>query len=1170
VSTSGAAANGEQSDRDLQIQLLGRFSASVGGRVVDETEWRLRKAKNLVKLLALAPEHRLHRAQVIDLLWPDLDPEAAGNNFRKALHVARRALDPRPEATSNFLQLHEDQLCLIAPGGLRIDVEAWSAAVGSARRSRDVPTYRAAVDLYSGDLLPEDRFEEWAMGRRDEIREEFLSLLVNLALLYEASGTLAPAIQCFQRVIAADPAREEAHAGLMRAYAQSGRRHQAIRQYDQLRQALRRELDVEPEQSTQRLQQDIVQGRFPAVLVAAPERQAASADGRDQRLPLLGRDAEIETLEEILDGMFSGRGALVLLAGEAGVGKTTVGEEIANRARRRGATVLIGAGHEQEGRIAYGPFVEAFERFARESPATVVPPSLGGMGSGIIDLQPDRARLFSAVSAFLARVGSNGPVVLLLDDLHAADQESLELLHYLVRSAEDRPQLFLAMFRQEAAGAAAPLGQLLANLRRERLGVRLELQRLGPRDSELVVARLLGEEPVDRSVFDAIWELSAGNPFYAEEAVRALRETGTLEHADGRWLLRERVGGVPGPLAELVAARLARLTPASRQLLNVAAVIGLESPYTLLDATSDLSRSELLDALDECLARRVLEEDPRGYRFDHPLHRAAVYQGLSAARRAVLHGRVSRALEQILPEAGESETESLAHHYALSDTPWRAVPYLLLAGDRAAAVHAKETAVGHYERAIELATAAGATPEVTGLVPEAFEKLGDLRGLLGEGGTAEVDAYRAAIAARERSAGDGNLARLHRKAARAALRLWDVGAAAPHVADAEALLAAHPDEGERGRLSMVNAHLLWQSGRYDEATEAAQHSIRLAQTHGDQTDVANAYEVLAIALHFRGTWKEGLHLEIEGLGTALDEEAHLAHVVDMHHCLGQQHLYRDRSREEVEGYARHTIGLAERAGARRAEAFAWCLLGESLLLGGRWNEAVDCLNRSITLRRELGPETVALPWQRLAEIAVYRGESPDAYLAEGRRIAMVSPMGLHAWARLYATEGLDALERADPAAALQAVEGAAAAAAKYGECPGCCSLLHPVAAEAYAALGNAEAAERHAEALERLADRWQSTAVRAMAETARGSVALARGDPAEAVRQFLKASEMYEGLGEPFWAARSRRQAGHVQAESGEKAGAREQLDRAMVSFEELGANRALASTRQELARVTG
>jgi DNA-binding SARP family transcriptional activator len=1185
--TPTATSAGQQSDQDLRIQLLGRFIVSMGGKTVDEAELRLRKAKTLIKLLALAPDHRLHRAQIIELLWPDLDSDAANNNFRKALHVARRAVDPRPEATSRYLQLRDEQLLLVSPGELWIDVDAWSKAARQARRAGDVASHRAAIDVYSGDLLPEDRFEEWAMARRDELREEFLTLLVSLALLHERSGGLSSAIECFRRVVAAEPSREEAHAGLMRAYAESGRRHQAIRQYEHLREALRRELDVEPEISTQRLHEEIQQGRFPDRPPRLAARGAPEGTGRG-RLPLVGRDAQIEALQEMLDGLFAGRGGLVLLAGEAGAGKTTAASEIAERARRRGAIVLCGAGHEQEGRLPYGPFAEAFDEFARQTPPGILAPLIGDAGRELVrlapglaavlgadtadtaDRRPDRARLFAAIAGFVARLAFRAPLVVLLDDLHATDDESLELLHYLVRSSEIRSQLFLGTFRPEETAAGDPLGQFLASLRRERVGIRLDLPRLGPHDIEVLVARLLGDQPVDQAVLEAIWELSAGNPFYAEEAVTALRESGVLEQADGRWRLKQRIGAVPGPLAELVAARLGRLGSASRQVLNIAAVIGIESPYALLEGTAEMSRRELLDALDDCLARRVLEEGSRGYQFDHPLHRAAVYDDLSTARRAVLHGRVASALEQSQHGAAPSDAESLAHHYSLSDVPWRAVPHLVLAGDRAAGLHANESAARHYERALELAMAAGATPETTSVVPEVLEKLGDLRGLFGEGGTTEVDAYRSAIAAPAAIGRDAGLTRLHRKAARASLRLWDVTGAAPHLAEADALMRAHPDEAERGRVSMVRAHLFWQSGRYDEAVEAAQESIALAHSHGDPADLANGYEVLAIALHFRGTWQDGLHLEIERLGPALDAgEAHLAHVVDMHHCLGQQHLYRDRSRGEVEAYARRSVDLAARAGARRVEAFAWCLLGESLLVSGRWSEAIDCINRSIKLRQELGPETVALPWQRLAEIAVYRGESPEPYLRQGMSITMVSPMAQHAWGRLYATEGLDALERGDLTGALHAVEGAAAAAERYGECPGCCSLLHPVAAEAYAAAGNPDAAERHAEAVERLAGRWESTAVSAMAETAWGSVALARGDSAEAAARFLSASEMHQRLGQPFWAGRTLFQAGQVRAESGQIEQARDLLRRALGLFERLGAERAAASTRRELERVT-
>jgi tetratricopeptide (TPR) repeat protein len=332
--------------------------------------------------------------------------------------------------------------------------------------------------------------------------------------------------------------------------------------------------------------------------------------------------------------------------------------------------------------------------------------------------------------------------------------------------------------------------------------------------------------------------------------------------------------------------------------------------------------------------------------------------------------------------------------------------------------------------------------------------------------------------------------------------------------------------------------------------------------------VANGYEVLAIALHFKGSWQRGLHLEIERLGTALDTDTYLAHVVDMHHCLGQQHLYQDRSRDQVEGYARRTIDIAARAGARRAEAFGWCLLGESLLLEGRWEEAVTCLRRSIAIRQQLGPETVALPWQRLAEIAVFRGEPPDDYLLRGRAIATTSPMAMHAWGRLYATECLDALERGDGAGALRAVESAAAAASRYGECPGCCTMLHPVAAEAYALVGDASSAEGHAEQADRVAARWESTAIRAMAETAHGCALLARGEAEDAAERFLSASRLHEGLGHPFWTARTLAQAGRGMANAGRTADGAALLRQAVGGFERLGATRALARAERTLADV--
>jgi DNA-binding SARP family transcriptional activator len=248
------ATTGEKPEA-VRVWLLGGFRVSVGARTIEGEEWRRRKTASLVKLLALAPGHRLHREQVMDVLWPDLGRKAASNNLRQALHAARKALDPA--AGLRYLASRNESLALCAQGDLRVDVEAFEEAAATARRSGDPAAYRAAVDLYAGDLLPEDRYEGWAESRREELRRLYLALLVELARAYEDRGELEPAVEALQKAVAQDPTLGEAHAGLMRLYALSDRELQALAQYERLREMLSGRLGTEPSAATRRLRDEI-------------------------------------------------------------------------------------------------------------------------------------------------------------------------------------------------------------------------------------------------------------------------------------------------------------------------------------------------------------------------------------------------------------------------------------------------------------------------------------------------------------------------------------------------------------------------------------------------------------------------------------------------------------------------------------------------------------------------------------------------------------------------------------------------------------------------------------------------------------------------------------------------------------------------------------------------
>src|SRR5450755_1421513 len=273
---------------ELRIHLLGGFSVAAGELVVGEKAWRLRKARAVVKLLALTPEHRLHREQAIEALWPDGDPAPAANNLRQAVFVARRALDSCGDDGAARIAFVHDVLTLTT-AGLAIDVEDFEAAVAEAERAPGIIPLQAAIDLYGGELLPEDRFEAWTIPRREALRERHVTLLVDLARRHEAVGDSAAATAALQGALVDEPLHEPAHRELMRIYALSGRRHRALAQFHALRASLRREFEDEPDDDTRRLYQEILTRR----LVAAQptkrrdaRRASEPGDRRPGNLPL--------------------------------------------------------------------------------------------------------------------------------------------------------------------------------------------------------------------------------------------------------------------------------------------------------------------------------------------------------------------------------------------------------------------------------------------------------------------------------------------------------------------------------------------------------------------------------------------------------------------------------------------------------------------------------------------------------------------------------------------------------------------------------------------------------------------------------------------------------------------------------------------------------------------
>jgi predicted ATPase/DNA-binding SARP family transcriptional activator/DNA-binding CsgD family transcriptional regulator len=310
----------------VRVWLLGGFRVSVGPRTIIADAWRLRKAAALVKLLALAPRHRLHREVVMDLLWPGMAKKAASNNLRQALHVVRRILDSDTSSTSRYLDSWGEQLILCPYGRLWVDVEAFEETSATARRGQDSTAYRAAIELYTGDLLPAERYEGWAESKREELRQLHLTLLVELGGLYAERGEYGRTVETLQRVLSEEPTSEEAHAGLMRHYAVLGRQQEALAQYERLRETLR-ELDAEPDAVSRRLREEIAAGVVPSTPSAVYSSPVEQPSGRHnlptQRTSFVGREREMQEVKRLL-AMTS----LLTLTGTGGCGKTRLALEV--------------------------------------------------------------------------------------------------------------------------------------------------------------------------------------------------------------------------------------------------------------------------------------------------------------------------------------------------------------------------------------------------------------------------------------------------------------------------------------------------------------------------------------------------------------------------------------------------------------------------------------------------------------------------------------------------------------------------------------------------------------------------------------------------------------------------------------------------------------------------
>ena len=438
----------------------------------------------------------------------------------------------------------------------------------------------------------------------------------------------------------------------------------------------------------------------------------------------VGRQQEMGELKACLEDSLSGRGRLVTLVGEPGIGKSRTAQELATYAGLRGCQVLWGRSYEEQGVPPYWPWVQAIRTCVREKDPQQLQSEMGSGAADIAEvvsdvrdrlpgrppapqLEPEQARfrLFDSIAAFLKTASQRQPLVLVLDDLHWADQPSLALLQFVARELGGARLLIIGTYRDMELSRQHPLAEALGELTRERLFQRVLLRGLTQEDVGRFIEMTSGNS-APRGLVEAVHTQTEGNPLFVTEVVRLLVQEGELGLEQVRetdsWTIR-----IPEGVREVIGRRLNRLSQRCNEALTVASIVGRE--FTLAQIrplVEEVTEDRLFEILEEALAARVIKELPQAvgrYQFTHALIQETLADELSITRRVRLHARIAEALEELYGDDAESHAAELAHHFAQAQSltgPEKMVRYSLLAGERALAAYAYEAALTHFERAL--------------------------------------------------------------------------------------------------------------------------------------------------------------------------------------------------------------------------------------------------------------------------------------------------------------------------------------------------------------------------------------------------------------------------------------------------------------------------------------
>ncbi|MGZ6966342.1 MAG: ATP-binding protein [Acidimicrobiia bacterium] len=704
----------------------------------------------------------VRRDELAEVVWGEALPATWDSALRVHVTKVRAALRSAGVA-GDVLVARAGCYQLVLPRDVSIDTDLAAVALHNARTAlADADPQGARKSAMVAAAIAGRQFlpgadGAWVEQRQREVREIRLQALELLSAAACQMGEWTNALRAAEEAVATEPYRETAYVQMMKAHSRAGNRGEALRAYERCRRILADELGVDPSQATESAYVELLgdDRRAPAEDAARrvdlrageasrpiPRPMLPAAFRSEEPVAFAGRAAELQML---LDACIATPGAvrppIVFVAGEPGAGKTRIVAEVARAAYERGATVVSG-GCDEGLAFAYQPFVEAIREVVDSLPLADLEASLGSLANELVRLEPrlssllphlreplpadpdtQRHRLFQAVAEWLAALGAERPVLLILDDLQWATTPTLLLLRHVARATHDTTLAIVGIYRDNELLPAHPLATLIADLTREHALTPLNLAGL---DSTAIGALLeeTGGQPLGADgnrLASAIHRESQGNPFFVGEILRHLRESSRLHDASGHWARYDDITqmGIPEGVRHVVAQRVARLPGRTGEVVTLASVIGLDFDLALLSIICETTESELLPTLEPAIAAQLLVERPDrigAFAFGHVIVRATIADGLSRTRRMRLHRKIGEAIERLHADDIDDHVVELAYHYGeVARADARSLPaaleYATRAGDHMLAQIAPDEAARHYRRALELLARLPADPE---------------------------------------------------------------------------------------------------------------------------------------------------------------------------------------------------------------------------------------------------------------------------------------------------------------------------------------------------------------------------------------------------------------------------------------------------------------------------